>query len=165
MSGVTSPTVQEAVEQFLESRRVANCSPATVRIYDANLGRFARAVGPAARLVDVDALAVSRYLISLGARMKAVSRDQHDRNLRTFFSWAVEIGLLASDPMRGIPRPRVPLPLPRVPTEDELRAVLGVCSDDTFEGVRNRALILMMADAGLRAGEVLRLRLRDWDGE
>ena len=57
---------------------------------------------------------------------------------------------------------RTPTTLPGVPTEDELRAVLACCPA-TLEGVRNRAMILTMADAGLRAGEVVRLLVEDWN--
>ncbi len=56
---------------------------------------------------------------------------------------------------------RTPKTLPQVPTEDELRAVLAVCSETT-EGVRNRAMLLVLADAGLRASELLHLLVEDW---
>ncbi len=46
--------------------------------------------------------------------------------------------------------------------EEELRAVLASCAP-TFAGARNRAMVLMMADAGLRAAEVLRLLVEDWN--
>ncbi len=155
-------SVEDAVEAFLLSRRVASCSAATLRIYEANLGRFARVVGLPTPLADVGTLAIQHYLVGLHETMKPISAGQHDRNLRAFFRWALATGLLASDPMRGIPRPRIPLPLPDVPTEEELRTVLMSCTA-TFEGVRNRAVILAMADAGLRAGEVARVRVRDWN--
>ncbi len=56
---------------------------------------------------------------------------------------------------------RTPKTLPDVPTEDELRAVLAACPD-TLEGIRNRTLILALADSGLRAGELSRLLVEDW---
>ena len=56
---------------------------------------------------------------------------------------------------------RTPKTLPDVPTEDDLRAVLAACPE-TLEGQRNRTLILMLADSGLRAKEVLRLVVEDW---
>jgi len=56
---------------------------------------------------------------------------------------------------------RTPKTLPDVPTDDELRAVLAACPD-TLEGIRNRALILTLADSGLRASEVLHLLIEDW---
>ncbi len=51
--------------------------------------------------------------------------------------------------------------LPDVSTEDEVPVVLSVCPEK-LEGIRNRALILLLADSGLRANEVLRLVLEDW---
>jgi site-specific recombinase XerD len=56
---------------------------------------------------------------------------------------------------------RVTKTLPAVPTEDELRAVLAACPG-TLEDVRNRVLILVLADAGLRASEVLHLLIEGW---
>jgi site-specific recombinase XerD len=56
---------------------------------------------------------------------------------------------------------RTPKTLPEVPTEEELRAVLMACPG-TLEGVRNRALLLVLADSGLRATEVLHLLIEDW---
>jgi len=159
---VSLQIVQDAVEAFLLSRRVANCSAATLRIYETNLGRFARVVGPAVALEDVSTRAIQHYLVGLHETMKPISAAQHDRNLRAFFRWAATAGLLASDPMRGIPRPRIPLPLPVVPTEEELRVVLMACAA-TFEGVRHCAVILTMAHAGLRAGELTHARVRDWN--
>jgi integrase len=56
---------------------------------------------------------------------------------------------------------RRPKTLPQVPTEDELRAVLAACPE-TLEGMQNRAVLLLLADSGLRAAEVLRLLVKDW---
>jgi len=50
---------------------------------------------------------------------------------------------------------------PRGPRKDELRAVLACCGE-TLEGRRNRALILVLADAGLRAAEILQLTVEGW---
>jgi site-specific recombinase XerD len=69
-------------------------------------------------------------------------------------------GAISENPLRGV-KIRLPKTLPQVPTEEELRAVLAQCGA-SFHGRRNRALILAMADAGLRASEVLRLVIEDW---
>lgn len=157
----SSVLVRDAIELFQLSRR-SNCTPTTMAIREANLGRFARCIGSYTPLGDVSTLAIEQYLVGLLQTMKPISMDQHDRDLRAFFRWAQETGLVASNPMRGIPRPRIPLPLPDIPTEDELRAVLASCPA-SFEGARNRAMILTMADAALRAGELVHARVRDWD--
>lgn len=153
--------LRDAIEMFQLSRR-ANCAATTMRLREANLGRFARALGKDTPLADVDRVAIERYLVGLLQNMRPISMDQHDRDLRVFFGWAANAGLLVNNPMDAMPRPRIPLPLPDVPTEDELRAILASCAA-TFEGVRNRAMILAMADGGLRAGEVVCARVRAWD--
>jgi Phage integrase, N-terminal SAM-like domain len=90
--------LQDAVEAFLLSRRVANCSAATIRIYEANLSRFARAAGPTNPLVNVGPLAIQHYLVNLRETMRPISADQHDRNLRIFFRSTIDASLLANDP-------------------------------------------------------------------
>lgn len=51
--------------------------------------------------------------------------------------------------------------LHRPPSPDDLRAVLARCRHPRT-GRRNRALILLIADAGLRASETTRLLVEDW---
>ncbi len=56
---------------------------------------------------------------------------------------------------------RSPKTLPSVPTEEELRSAIAACAD-TLEGIRNRTLIIALADSGLRAGEMLHVLVEDW---
>ena len=55
---------------------------------------------------------------------------------------------------------KTPKTLPRVPEDDTVRKLLSACPD-TFEGKRNRALVMLLADSGLRISEALRLRVED----
>jgi integrase/recombinase XerD len=137
---------------------VSNCSPATLRVYAYDLAQFQRAAHTDS-LVTVSALIVQRHLTALRARLGPASVHQHYRVLRTFFRWAVEAGLLTEDPMRGIGM-RLPQSLPVVPEDDHIRGLLAACLD-TYEGRRNKALIALLADSGLRISEALRLRIED----
>ncbi len=104
-------------------------------------------------------LLVQQYLITLRDRMKPITTHQHFRCLKTFFSWCVDGGLLQQHPMRGVTM-NVPRTLPTVPEDDHVRRLLNVCPD-TFEGRRNRGLVALLADSGLRISEGLRLRIED----
>ena len=55
---------------------------------------------------------------------------------------------------------RIPRILPRVPEDQDVRQLLQTCSQ-TFQGRRNRALVALLADSGLRISEALRLRIED----
>lgn len=91
--------------------------------------------------------------------MKPISVHHHFRALKTFFKWCVEAGLLSETPMRGMTM-RIPRILPRVPEDQDVQQLLQICSQ-TFEGRRNRALVALLADSGLRISEALRLRIED----
>lgn len=155
---LTRPSFDAAVDRFLRSRLVGNCSQATLSIYSANLRRFQRETGTAT-LTDANTSTVQRYLAVLNKRMKPVSVHQHFRTLRTFFRWCVQLAYITHDPMAAT-NFRIPRSLPKVPSSEELRRLLKVCGDD-FKGRRDRALIYVLADSGLRKSEALRLRIED----
>jgi len=67
--------------------------------------------------------------------------------------------MLADTPMRGLTM-KEPKTLPRIPEDDTIRRLLAACPD-TFEGRRNKALVALLADSGLRISEALRLRVED----
>ena len=143
----------DAAEAFLLTKRVAGCTAATLGIYGWWLGRLQ------AQTSEVTPLALRTLFVGLQHR-SASHQHQAYRTLKTFFRWCVETSVLVETPLRGFTM-RTPKTLPDVPTEDELRAVLAACPE-TLEGVRNRTLLLVLADSGLRANEVLRLLVEDW---
>jgi integrase len=61
--------------------------------------------------------------------------------------------------MRGMTM-SMPRTLPNVPEDDAVRRLLQDCSP-TFQERRNRALVALLADSGLRISEALRLRIED----
>ena len=143
----------DAVEAFLLTKRLGGCTTETLRSYDGWLRRFT------ARTSENTPLAVRTFFVGL-QHLSASRQHQAYRTLKTFFRWCVETGALVETPFRDFTM-RTPKTLPEVPTEDEVRAVLAVCPD-TLEGIRNRTLLLVLADSGLRANEMLRLLVEDW---
>ncbi len=134
---------QAALEAFLLSRRVSNCSPRSVEGYAGTIQRFATTLG-IQELRDVTFLGIQRYLTCLSQTMKLVSVHHYFRPLKTFFR-CVEADLLPENPTRGITI-RIPRTLPRVPEDNDVRRLLQTCSQ-TFDGRRNRALIALLAES------------------
>lgn len=86
------------------------------------------------------------------ARNPSWTRITYGRSVRRFYRWALEQGRIAEDPTVGLPIPPTPRGRPRpVPIEDYLRAL------DAATG-RMRMWLILAAGAGLRAGEIARLR-------
>ncbi len=110
----------------------------------------------------LDSAAVTRFFASLRARgLSPSSVHQAYRTVKTFCRWLLTTGAIERNPLVGFSI-RTPTALPEVPTEDELPAVLACCPAGLV-GTRNRAMILTMADAGLRVSEVVRLLVEHWN--
>jgi len=92
------------------------------------------------------------------------------RALRRLFNWAVEEGYLKSSPLSTIHFKPPSAPPVEPYSREELKRLLAVCDLDTrtgarFTGLRNRAMLLLFLDAGLRRAEMSNLRLGDLDLE
>ena len=92
------------------------------------------------------------------------------RVLRRLFNWAVEEGYLESSPVATIHFKSPPeLPMEGY-TRDEVQRLLAVCDWDIktgarFTGIRNKAMLLLFIDSGVRRAEMVNLRLSDLDLE
>ena len=98
---------------------------------------------------------------------KPTSAWPYFRALRRLFNWAVEEGFLELSPLAKT-HFKTPSAPPVEPfTLDELKRLLAVCELDIrsgarFTGLRNRAMLLLFLDSGLRRAEMANIKLRDF---
>jgi integrase/recombinase XerD len=86
-------------------------------------------------------------------------------DLRSFFSYAESKGWCRVGLAAGIRGPRIysQEPIPAGPSWDDVLKLLAQTAGDRTVDIRDRALLMLLAHYGLRAGEVRRLRLEDFD--
>jgi integrase/recombinase XerC len=104
--------------------------------------------------------------------VKSSSRTRRLASMRVFVKWAVEQGLMDSDPTVGIKRVDVELS-PRDRSSDEMAALNQVVSDGShlkcqseghfLLGRRDELIWNLFKDAGLRVGEIAELKISDVD--
>ncbi len=143
----------QAIEDFVKSRQVNGCSRNTLAIYESNLPRFAGSAP--AELADCTYSIVTEYLAGLQQTLKPASVHQHYRSLRTFFRWCVNVEYLHKDPTAGL-RMKVPKALPKVPEAEDVKRLLGACVTR-----RDKALVALLIDSGLRISEAIAARVGD----
>ncbi len=80
----------------------------------------------------------------------------YDRATRAFCRFCMAEEWLEKDPMASRPRLKQAHSLPDTLSLEEIDRMLGTC-DDSALGLRDRAIMLLMLDTGLRAGEVVGL--------
>ena len=105
------------------------------------------------------------------ARKASVGTVHHYYSaLRAFFNWIVREGFITHSPIIKVKvakvKPRVVQPY----SAEQIKRMLGVCDYDyqhgaRFLGSRNRSLILILVDSGLRLSELANLKLQDIDVE
>lgn len=92
------------------------------------------------------------------------------RALRRLFNWAVEEHYLKSSPLATIHFKPPPEPTIEGYTVDEIKRLLAVCELDIksgaqFTGIRNRAMLILFIDTGLRRAEMVNIGINDLDLE
>lgn len=147
-------TITEAVNEFLIVKEAARRAPATLTWYAALLKGFVAAFGD--RTIDsLTPLELARWLITLTGTPHTIY--DRDKVVRSFFTWAV-VAYDCKHPMKIIPTPRLPEPEPKAIEVDDLNALIEAC-----HGERDRAILIVLADCGLRASGLVGLKIDDLD--
>jgi len=89
------------------------------------------------------------------------------KGIKLFLKWCVNKGYLEENPIVSIEKPKLPKRLPKRLTQQDSLMVLeyafNMKTAYRFERYRNRAIFAVMLYAGLRANEVLSLKMGDVD--
>ncbi|MFH1609812.1 MAG: tyrosine-type recombinase/integrase [Candidatus Bipolaricaulota bacterium] len=160
METVTFARGAEAFRVYCRSRGLA---PRTLEIHGEALAQLKAFLGgPDVHLPSVHELrAFTVHLFDKGLAPTTVSIRL--RAIRAFLNFLVRDGLLEANPMANVPLPKVPRQFPRVLTQEQVTALVKACDRDTWAGVRNRAMVLVFVDCGLRLGELIGLDVADVD--
>ena len=139
--------------------------PGTIKNYEHAARTFLQVVGPEMHLDTLDARQVTRFVVQEAGRRSAVSAATVVVGLRSFLRFAYVEGLTTQQldsAFPAVPRWRAGA-LPRSIDPGDVRRLLSSCDRRTAVGRRDHAIILCLWRLGLRAGEVVAMRLDDLD--
>ncbi len=137
----------------------------TVEAYGSDLRRFATfLLDGGIDVGDFDRRRCLEFLTSVRAGgLSARSTARAVSSLRSFFRFLVGEGVLADNPLADVRGPKLGRPLPKYLTVTEVGRLLEAPDRATPEGLRDRAMLDLMYASGLRASEVVTLRLENVD--
>jgi site-specific recombinase XerD len=142
--------------------RAERKSPATVTSYtEGVLGflRWSEAANVAPEITKATVQAFTADLLHAGAQA-ATARTRH-MALRRFAAWLAEEGELEANPLLGVKPPKLDQKVVDALTDEQLRLLIKACSGKELIDRRDEAIVRLMAETGLRAGEVIAMQVAD----
>jgi integrase/recombinase XerD len=115
-------------------------------------------------LEDIEPITVAAYIEMLQRRAAAPTVKQHMAAIRMLFSWLTEKGVLAMNPAREVKTERFSRTEGKTPAfvEGEVQRLLEAVETSTHTGLRDRALLGVLAYTFARIGAVVNLKVEDY---
>ena len=158
------------IDSFLDYLRYErNYSEYTIGAYSKDLQQFEDFVKEKKEGIfvpeEVDADIVRNWIISLlDNKISPVSVNRKLSSLKSFFKFLMKQGFVSVNPLRFVTGPKTKKPLPTFVKEKDMEELLdGDGFDEDFEGVRDRLILEMLYDTGVRRSELVGLQDIDID--
>lgn len=159
----------KVVDEFLSYLNLQKrFSPLTTKNYAIDLKQFFNFLNQEVYVSLLDEISyqhVRSFIASLIDKKKStVSVNRKISCLKSFFKYALKNNLILNNPMQKIQGPKMTKRLPIFIDEPQIEKIFNQLKFDTgFEGIRNRLLIDILYQTGLRRAELINLKETDLD--
>jgi len=179
---VATTSIRSLIEGYILNCRCENKSRATIENYQYRLKCFlwfCQEQGYPDIPGDIEAVHIRQFLWylasetnrwgnnSIPAKKQAsqATVNHYYRVLSGFFSWMHREELIRDNPINHIKAPKLENKVVEALDAKEVEALLKLCSSKKLLDIRNRAILMMMLDTGIRVSEMVNLKLDDIDME
>jgi site-specific recombinase XerD len=162
----STPEVESLLDSWMRDLRGRGKSPATLDAYASavrSLTDWAIDHDRHTNPVDQDRGDIQDFMAHTLAHLSSGTAGTRYRNLKQWFKWLLSEDEIDADPMEKMHHPTIEEKMPEVITEPDLRALLDVTAGRSFIDRRDRAIIRVMIDTGIRRGELAALTINDVD--
>lgn len=145
--------------EYLEAER--NYSSATIESYAKDLAEFQdfmEGQNPDASWTSVQSDDVREWVIYLldEQRLAASSVNRKLSALRSYYKYLRRMGRVGVNPMEKVAAPKKRKPLPHFVRESEMDRLLELTKEDrSFMGIRDRLILMVFYETGIRRAELL----------
>jgi len=173
-------TIARAVDDYLQDHAGGNHSDKTLEWHRTALGLmrtyFEKERG-ISLVGEVDAPDISAWFAHLRTSPGGHGKPRSERTIQTyarsaraFFHWLVRRDILQNNPFDRVTFPKVGKPLIQTIEAEEFERLLVACTPTNESGpiaeraaARNRAILWVLYDTGIRISELCGLRIADFD--
>ena len=179
-SGSQTMTVSRAKDEYLRDQIGGNRSQKTIEWHQTALGLLSAYLAEQEQVTlvtDVDAVHLTGWLAHLRTEVGGHGKVRCERTIQTyarsaraFCHWLVRRRFITFNPFGEVIFPKVGRPLIKILEEEEFEKLLWACAPPNEKSplaeraaVRNRAILWVLYDTGLRVSELCGLRLENVD--
>lgn len=158
-------SISEIYKKFLVEQKYRNNTDTTIKWYKENLEEFFRWLNSDDKeLLTLDNFKFYGVLLhdsrkKNGDKLSDASVQNALRAVKTFYNYCIESGYI-EDFSKYLKLPKAHYKVQEILDNEEINSLLA-CFPETKTGLRNKCMIVLMLDSGLRRGELLRLNIGD----
>ena len=155
--------MSDIIDKYLQYIKLElNLSEHTQVAYGNDLRQWEQFLTGGGEQLDVASVTASdirAWLLQLsGSGDSARTLRRKVQAVRSFYKWLMRNGTVVVNPAASVELARVPKRLPQLVREDSVDSLLDSKIDDAdFEQVRNRLIVMMLYETGMRRGELIGL--------
>ena len=143
--------------------RLADTTITAYEEFFSSFEKFVKAENKLNSFEQVDTIALRRYLVLLSSTMCGVTVEGYYRKLKTLYNFLLNEGLIKSNPVNTIERPKVAKRKIQTFNSNEVYTMLNAYDVNTFIGLRNYTLLSFLLATGVRRSEFINLTIFDVD--
>ncbi|MFC6616573.1 tyrosine-type recombinase/integrase [Deinococcus radiophilus] len=154
--------LQHHIQDFLAYGRQRGHSPNTLAAYRSALNKFAEyaAEQHVTSVSGVTRQLLRAYAAEIGGTLSPGGAHARLRPLKTFFMWLEDDEVLDRSPMRRVSLPKLPKHILPAVTRADMGLLLAAAGESNHP-LRDRAMLVLLYDTGVRASELCGIRLDD----
>ena len=134
-------------------------SPNTVDAYCSDVEKFIRTVN--VKPSEAKTSDIERHVDALSSEVSKRTQARTLSALHSFYDWLILEGERKDNPCDNVDAPKLGRYLPEVLSVEEVEAILASVDLESWNGIRDRAILEILYGCGLRVSEAVMLKISD----
>ena len=160
---ISTANVRVWLDQFLVAKQAAGLAPGTINWYRVRMNGYLAWVDSHNGLSPFDATALENFLAARSRTQLKTTCQSYYRALSALCNWLIKRRIIRVDesPIALVDKPKIPSKRMAYVTKEQFEKLYASIRGDQWVSHRDRLLLTILFYSGLRASEVMKLRVAD----
>ncbi|KAA8946754.1 tyrosine-type recombinase/integrase, partial [Mycobacterium sp.] len=156
------PDLHTLLDSWEISLRAERKSDQTVKSYGDGVRRYLTWCHTSGHPAALDRRQLTAWIADLlDAGAQPATAAARQLAVRRFSAWLTDEGEQDTDPLLGVKAPKLDTKVVEPLTDEQITALIRACRGKEFRDIRDEAIVRLMVETGVRAGELCALAVAD----